>query len=245
VTLASRNEILLHEVAGELQALGREALVVPTDVTQEAQVQRMVAETLAKWGRVDILVANAGDYVRCPVAELTVAVVEHSMAVNFYGALYAVLAVLPTMLAQQSGHLVFVTSLDGKKGIPPDAPYAAAKFALTGFGEVVRQELHGTGVYATTVLPGRVDTPMIANLRVPWISAKIPPQAVARAIVRAIDRRLPEVIIPSYARAMVYLNTLSPRLGDWIARLFHLEGWDMELWSSLQTATDLDRVRPE
>jgi short-subunit dehydrogenase len=228
VALAARDVPKLNMVAQAIRMLGREALVVPTDVTDQDQVDGLVQATMARWNRVDILVANAGDYVRCPVKHLTVAEMERSMAVNFYGALYCVLAVLPIMLAQQSGHLVLVTSVDGKKGIPPDAPYVAAKFALSGFGEVLRQELHGTGVYAATVFPGRVDTPMIAALQVPWVSAKIPPQAVARAIVAGIHRRSPEIIIPFTARALVYLNTLSPRLGDLVVRTFHLEGWGMQ-----------------
>jgi NADP-dependent 3-hydroxy acid dehydrogenase YdfG len=224
VALAARNATALHEVAQAIRALGQEALAVPTDVIHQDQVERLVTETLSRWKRVDILMANAGAYVRCPIPDLTVAEVERSMAVNFYGALYAILAVLPHMLNQKSGHLVLVSSMDAKKGLPLDAPYVAAKFALAGFGEVLRQELYGSGVQVITVFPGRVDTPMIATLQVPWISAKIPPEAVARAIVRAIHQRQPEVIVPLQARALVYLNTLSPRLGDWIARLFHLEG---------------------
>lgn len=228
VALAARNATALQEVAQAIQAQGREVLAVPTDVTHQDQVERLVAETLARWERVDILMANAGAYVRCPIADLTVAEVERSMAVNFYGALYAVLAVLPHMLNRKSGHLVLVSSMNGKKGLPPDAPYVAAKFALTGLGEVLRQELNNSGVHVTTVFPGRVDTPMIAFLKVPWISAKIAPEVVARAIVRAIHRRQPEVIVPRRARALVYLNTLSPRLGDLAVRLFHLEGWENE-----------------
>jgi short-subunit dehydrogenase len=227
VVLAARNKTQLEAVAQAIQRLGRKAWVVPTDMAQPDQVERLVTNTLARWQRVDILIANAGVYVRCPVTELTVSEIECSLAINFYGAVHSVLAVLPSMLARNSGNLVFVTSVDGKKGIPPDAPYAIAKFALTGFAEVLRQELYGTGVYVTNILPGRVDTPMISNLRVPWISAKIPPQAVARAIVRAIHRRSPEVIIPFPARVLVYVNTLSPHLGDWFVRLFHLEGWEI------------------
>jgi NADP-dependent 3-hydroxy acid dehydrogenase YdfG len=226
VVLAARNVTALQEVARTIQALGREALVVPTDVTYQDQVDRLMAETLACWGQVDILIANAGQYIRRRVAELTVADLERSMAVNFYGAMYGVLAVLPHMLARRSGHLVLVSSIDGKKGIPNDAPYVAAKFALAGFGEVMRQELRGTGVGVTTVLPGRVDTPMIENLKVPWITPKISPEAVARAIIRGIRRRKAEVIVPGFFAPLLSLNMLFPRLGDWFVRLFHMEGWE-------------------
>jgi len=148
------------------------------------------------------------------------------MAVNFYGVLHAVQAVLPHMVARRSGHIVLVSSADGKKGIPPDGPYVAAKFAVAGLGDILRQELRPYGIAVTTVFPGRVDTPMIAHLRVPWISAKIPPEAVARAILRAIRRRTPEVIIPLQVRLFVYLSALCPSLGDWFTRQFHLEGWE-------------------
>ncbi len=226
VALAARHEDRLQAVAREVEALGREALVVPTDVRERDQVERLVQTTLDRWGRVDIVVANAGVYVRRPTPELTVEDVEFSMSVNFYGALYLVLAALPHMLERGEGHIVLVTSMDAKKGIPPDGPYVAAKFALAGLGEVMRQELHDTGVHVTVVFPGRVDTPLIENLKVPWISAKIPPEAVARAILRGMHRRLPEVLVPWQARLLIYVNTLSPRLGDWAVRFFHLEGWE-------------------
>jgi short-subunit dehydrogenase len=186
----------------------------------------MVESTLARWGKADILVANAGAYVRGRVMDLTIEDLERAMAVNFYGAVYCVLAVLPNMVARRRGHIVLVNSMDAKKAIPLDAPYASSKFALAGFGEVLRQELHGTGIYVTSVFPGRVDTSMIAHLKVPWISSKISADSVANAIVRSIYRREPEVVIPSIARALIYLNTFSPRLADWAVCQFHLEGWE-------------------
>jgi NAD(P)-dependent dehydrogenase (short-subunit alcohol dehydrogenase family) len=226
VVLAARRQAELEAVAREVWALGREALVVATDVAEQAQVERLVAETLRCWGQVDLAVASAGVYVRKAVAGLTADLVEVSMRVNFYGALYLVLATLPHLRAQGSGHIVLVSSMDGKKGIPPDGPYVMAKFALAGLGDVLRQELHGTGVDVSIIFPGRVDTPMIANLEVPWISAKIPPEAVARAILGAVRHRRAEVIVPFQARLLLYLDWLSPRLGDWAVRFFRLEGWE-------------------
>ncbi len=226
VALAARREVLLQEVARQIRALGRESLVVPTDVRDRDQVNRLVQATLERWARVDILVANAGAYIRRPIRELRVEDLEQSFAVNFYGSVYAVLAVLPHMLERGQGHIVLVTSMDAKKGIPPDTPYVAAKFALAGFGDVLRQELHGTGVHVTIVFPGRVDTPLIQNLTVPWISAKIRPTVVAQAILKGIRKRTPEVIVPWQARLLVYAHAISPRLADWAVRFFHLEGWE-------------------
>lgn len=226
VALAARTESALEDVAGEIRALGREALVVPTDVTRRQEVEHLVAQTLERWGRVDILVANAGAYVRAPVVDLTVDDVEESMAVNFYGALHAVLAVQPHLVDRGSGHIVLMSSIDGKKGLPLDAPYAAAKFALAGYGEVLRQELRDCGVHVTTIFPGRVDTPLIESLEVPAVSAKMAPGAVARAVVGAIKDKKAEVIIPFHGRLLHLVDVLSPRLGDWFVRFFHLQGWE-------------------
>jgi NADP-dependent 3-hydroxy acid dehydrogenase YdfG len=226
VALAARREDALEEVARAVRDLGREALVIPTDVTQREQVEHMVAQAMARWEGVDLYVANAGQYIRCCVAEMTIADLERAMAVNFYGALYGVLAVLPHMRARRSGHIVLVSSVDGKKGLPIDAPYVSAKFALAGFGEVMRQELHGTGVHVTTVFPGRIDTPLIEDLKVPWVSPKYSVELVARAIVKGIKRRKPEVFVPAFYRLFVILSVFSPRLSDWLARVSHLEGWE-------------------
>lgn len=224
VALLARNQEALEQVAAEVRKLGQQALVLPTDVTVQSQVQQAVAEVVRQWGRVDILVANAGAYYRCPVDQLSPEIIERSMAVNFYGGLYAILAVLPHMIEQQSGHLVLVTSLDGRKGLPLDAPYVAAKFAMTGLGDCLRQELRDKGICTTTVMPGRVDTPLIGDLQVPWISAKIRPETVARRIVRAILKRQPIVIIPLTGRLFYLVDSISPQIGDWIVRAFHLEG---------------------
>jgi NAD(P)-dependent dehydrogenase (short-subunit alcohol dehydrogenase family) len=226
VALAARREASLEELAQEVRAMGRQALVVPTDVTSQEQVERLVRLTIERWGRVDVLVASAGQYIRCPISELSPEDVRRSMDINFYGSLYAALAVLPGMRQRRSGRIVFISSLDGKKGLPPDAPYVTAKFALNGFAEVLRQELRGSGVTVTIVLPGRVDTPMLDRLSVPAISAKIPPEAVANAALKAAHRGKPVLVVPAFGSLLYHINEFSPRLGDWAVRFFHLEGWE-------------------
>jgi len=225
VAISARREARLEQVASEIKVYGKEILVAAADVTDSSQVAQLVDGVIERWGCVDILIANAGEYVRAPVQSLTLTDLQHSMAINFYGGIYAILAVLPHMRQRNSGHIVVVTSMNGKKGMPLDAPYAAAKFAMTGFAEVLRQELYGSGIFVSNILPGRVDTEMIRNLKVPWISAKIKPEAVARAILIAIEKRKPEVILPPLAVWLHYVNVLSPKWGDAITRFFHLEGW--------------------
>ena len=225
LALASRNSEALSALAEELKAAGRQVLVIPTDVTQREQVEGLVQKVIAQWGRVDILVSNAGEYIRAPIIELDPATIQHSLDVNFFGGVYCAKAVLPHMLAQKSGHIVFVTSMDGKIGLPPDAPYVSAKFALTGFCEVLRQEVRESGISVTNVLPGRVDTVMIEELKFAWISPKISPESVAAAILNGIRKRKPNVIIPPAAKLLYYINVFAPSLSDRLSKLFRLEGW--------------------
>lgn len=225
VALASRNGEALSALAEELKERGRKVIVIPTDVTEQEQVEALVREVLAQWGRVDILVSNAGEYIQSPITDLDLAALQRSLDVNFYGGIYCIKAVLPHMLKQKSGHIVAVTSMDGKIGIPPDAPYVSAKFALTGFCEVLRQEVRDNGISVTNVLPGRVDTPMIEHLRFSWITAKVSSEKVALAILKAIRKRKPIVIIPLAAKLLYYINVFAPTLSDQLTRLLHLEGW--------------------
>jgi len=228
VALVSRRGDALLELAWEINHQGSDAIVVRTDVTVKEQVEQMVREVIDHWGRVDILISNAGAYIRGPIVDLDPAEIQRSLDVNFFGGVYCVNAVLPHMLARKSGYLIFVTSMAGKIGLMNDAPYVSAKFALTGFCEVLRQELHGSGVSVTNVLPGRVDTPLISHLRFAWITAKISPEKVARAILAGIRKRKPIVILPPQAGILYYLNVFAPSLSDRLARVFHIEGWEAQ-----------------
>ncbi|MCD6402144.1 MAG: SDR family NAD(P)-dependent oxidoreductase [Anaerolineales bacterium] len=225
VALAARREQELKRVENKVVKAGGIAKSIPTDVTSRDQVKDLVSEVLNKWGTIDIVVVNAGAYLRAKVEELSVKDIEQSMAVNFYGGLYLILEVLPIMLKNGQGRIIVVTSFDAKKGLPLDAPYVAAKFAMSGFAEVMRQELKPKGILVTTIFPGRVDTPLITDLKVPSISAKISPGKVAQAICKVIYKYRPEIILPKQAGLLYYLNVISPRLGDYLVKLFRLEGW--------------------
>ncbi len=225
VVASARNAQALEALAAETGAVGRRIMAVPADVTDRAAISGLVKETLARFGRIDVCVCCAGAYIRGPVAGLRPEQFADSMAVNFTGALFLIYGVLPHMLQRRAGHIVAVTSVDGRKGLPLDAPYVAAKSALTGFMDVLRQELHGTGVYASTILPGRVDTPMIASLKVPLISAKISADRVAKAIIDAVEHRKSEVIVPFWGpKSLLLAHLMAPGMADWLIRLFGLEG---------------------
>lgn len=230
IALIARDKAKLREVAEQVRALGREALILPGDVADQDQVIRIVKETLARWGRVDILVSNAGIYYHSTIFDLTANLMEKSLEVNFLSHVYAVLAVLPIMLEQRDGHIVLVSSMAAKRGVPTDVPYAPAKYALTGFGEVIRQELYGSGVEVSTIMPGRVKSDFVEGLEFPWVTPKMPPGWVSRAIISAIQHRKAEVLVLHFhTRILHYVNTflkeVSPRLADRIAGYLRLEGW--------------------
>lgn len=225
VSLAGRRSDLLDEVAAEIGVLGGSAMAIPTDVSSREAIDRLVESTLDHWGHLDIVVASAGQYIRSAVAELTAEDVSRSLEVNFFGVLHVLLASLPQMLAKGSGHIVLIASLDGRKALLLDAPYVIAKFALSGLGDVARLELAPHGIGVTTVYPGRVDTPLVADLEFPFVSPKFPPEKVAKAVVRGIQRNRPEVVVPAYYRALIVLNSLAPGLTNWAVRRLRLEGW--------------------
>jgi len=226
VALAARRGEALAKIAGEITRQGGTAVAVPADVTRKEQVEKLVRGVLDRWGRVDILISNAGEYIRGPILALDPAEIQRSFDVNFFGGIHCVKAILPHMVAQKSGHIVFMTSMDGKIGLPPDAPYVSAKFALTGFCEVLRQEVRGSGISVTNILPGRVDTPMIEHLQFSWISPKLSAESVAAATLDAIQKRKSIVILPPLARLLYFINVLAPSLSDRLAHYFRLEGWE-------------------
>jgi hypothetical protein len=148
------------------------------------------------------------------------------MQVNFWGGVRLIQAVLPHMLASGKGHIALNLTADVLVHLPQDAPYAAAKSAMSAYASVLRREVKPHGVGVTLVYPGRVDTPMISHLRFHPLSGKISPAAVARATLAGIRRRQPVVILPFQARLLYYANVFSPRLADWITQTLHLQGWD-------------------
>ena len=225
VVLTARDSKALEALAAEIQGSGGMAHVIPGDLSSADGPEHVIDEAIARLGRIDLLVANAGVYVRKRPWETTAGDYRASMELNFFGSVRPILRVLPHMLERRSGQIVGISSVDGKKGLTYDIVYVPTKFALTGFLDVLRQELRGTGVAVTTVLPGRVDTPMIGDLKVPAVSPKISSEAVARAVIRGVRRRSAEVLVPYWSsKALVVISAASARLGDWVIRTFRLEG---------------------
>lgn len=210
LVLAARSRAPLERLAATLP----EALAVPTDVSDPAQCRALVAAARDHFGRVDLLINNAGVGLVGPTAELSTADLERVMAVNLFGPLWLMQAVVPQMRAQGRGQIINVSSVLAEQPLPYLGGYAASKAALERLSEALRMELRGAGVTVTVVRPGSTRTDFRAHRlgvgserrRVtPW---EVPPEAVARTILRAA-RREP-------ARAYV---TVGDRMAIGIARL--------------------------
>jgi NAD(P)-dependent dehydrogenase (short-subunit alcohol dehydrogenase family) len=138
--------------------LGGDALAVPCDVADEAQVRDFIDQVEERLGPVDVLVNNAGVIAVGPLATQTKADFEEMLAIQVWGSIHTTFAVLPGMRERGEGRIANVTSIGGKISLPWLLPYATAKFAAVGFSEGLRAELAGTGIKVTTVVPGLMRT---------------------------------------------------------------------------------------
>jgi short-subunit dehydrogenase len=219
VVLAARRAARLGTVAGDVTAAGGAARVVPTDVGDEASVRALIDGTVAEWGRLDVLVNNAGVGILATVDQTTPGEFERLVRVNYLGAVHGVLAALPHMRRQGDGHIVNVASVVGKRASPFRAAYVASKFALVGFSEALRMELRGSGIDVTCVCPIGTATEFHEvepnRLGIPGRGGPIQSaEHVARAIVRALRRPRAEVHPYPPARLLFLANDLAPALVD-------------------------------
>ena len=225
VALIARNHERLEETAEMIRKLGRKAVVIEADITDAEAVKKAVETSIDELGGLDIFRCNAGIYLRCPVKDLRMDQIRKLMEVDFYGCLNCVYAVLPFFLEKGSGHIVTTCSMDGKKGVPPDAAYVSAKFAMNGFFQVMRQELRGTGVNVSVIYPSRMDTPQIQHIDCPGITPKGNPDMVGKAVVKAIVKNKGEMMVPWFScKLLVLAEAISYRFSEWLIRVNRLEG---------------------
>ncbi len=223
LAIGARRADRLEALAEAIRAVGAEVLVLSLDVAEQAQVRAFVDSTLARFGRLDVLVNNAGYGVRGRVEETPAADYERLMRVNYLGSVYGCQAAVPVMRRQGHGVIINISSIVGHRALPGGAAYAATKAAQISLTEALRVELRGTGVSASSVHPIGTATEFVEVAeRVSQGRAGGPlgPQQtardVARAIVRCAKRPRPEVYPYPLARAVVWVNALWPSLADWI-----------------------------
>jgi short-subunit dehydrogenase len=210
LVLGGRDPDRLALVAGETG--GRP---VALDLAESGATERLAREATAAFGRVDVLVNNAGTGAYGPLAGLEPGAAERLIRVDLIAPIELTRALLPPMLERGRGHVVNVGSIAGHVGVPREAVYAAAKGGLAVFTESLRQELAGTGVGVSLVSPGVVDTPFFARRGAPYARRRprpVSPDAVARALVDAIERDRPLVLVPGWLALPARLQGALPGL---------------------------------
>ncbi|MCL4529706.1 MAG: SDR family oxidoreductase [Chloroflexi bacterium] len=234
VAIAARRVERLEQVAEECRALGGKMIVIPTDVSDQAQCKMLVEKTLAAFGRLDMLINNAGLAASALFDEFPdLHLFKQTMDVNFYGAVYCTYYALP-YLKKTHGRIVAVSSLGGKAAIPYNTPYCASKYAMHGFYDSLRMELYQHNVSCTVICPWWVATefhesqlnkdgvPRGARGRAYYTKKTMTADQCAQIVLNAAYKRRREVLMGPGALA-VWLKVIAPGLVDWLTFKMFLE----------------------
>jgi NAD(P)-dependent dehydrogenase (short-subunit alcohol dehydrogenase family) len=220
IAICARRADPLEETAQEVERLGGRALAVVADVTREADMQALVERTVERFGRLDAMICNAGFGLYGSIDRIDGARMRRVLDVNFMGTYHAARAALPVFRRQHRGHLIVVSSIVGRRGIPYMGAYAATKFAQTGLAECLRAELAGSGIDVTTVFPVSTDTEFfeVMTRESGWSTRATGPRQsageVADAIASVLDRPVPELYPHRKSRALAVLAVVAPAFSD-------------------------------
>jgi short-subunit dehydrogenase len=216
----------LEDLKSEAQKTGCKAIAFSSDLRENEQCHSVVEQVLKEFGRIDILINNAGVEFTSFYHELPEDTVRSILRINLEAPMILTHLVLPTMLAKKSGCIINMSSLAGKSFPAFQEPYAATKAGLVGFTSSLRATYAGTGVSASVICPGFVEAGIYERLKqktgfaAPASFGTSQPQAVVRAVIRAIERDVPEIIVnPIPVRPLLALTALLPGLGEWLVRV--------------------------
>lgn len=215
VLVGRRNEKLL-EVEKKLSDYNVSTLVCPCDVSNKLEVKEMSMKVHERFGKIDILINNAGFAIYGKVSDLDIEQIESQMQTNYFGMIYCTKNFLKKMLEQKSGHIVNIASVAGSFGLPGIASYCASKFAILGFSESLQHELKGTGVGITVVSPIMVNTNFFDNSSfasmIKYSQTALNANTVAKAILKAANSSRLEIIVPAYVRGAIWAKHTFPYL---------------------------------
>ena len=225
LVLAARNRDALDAVSGEAKAIGVDVLAITVDVTDPVATKALVDSAVERFGRVDVLVNNAGIGRVGAVNEAGFERdINATLQASLFGMLRLVQAVVPLMRAQGTGTIVNMSSVMGRKAFARFGSYAIVMHAVSALSDALRQELAGTGVHVAVIHPALTATDLLRDAPL----ADMPPpfrhmtpisvDKVAHAVIGAVDYRRRRVVLPWQANMLLLGEALSPRLGDAIAR---------------------------
>jgi short-subunit dehydrogenase len=206
----------LKETLKDVRRISPSSAMIGCDVSDAEQVRVMVAQILADYGKIDILINNAGVGMRKPFFETELEIVEEIIRVNFLGAAYCAHAVLPSMIARRSGHIVNISSGAGKIGTLNMGAYCGSKFALNGWSESLYHELNTLGINVSVICAGPVRTGFNRNFR--DTEPKSSPHMMVTAdvvsceVIKAIEKNKFEVVTPRWLALVCALKRHMPNL---------------------------------
>ncbi|WP_316789884.1 SDR family oxidoreductase [Pedobacter frigoris] len=224
LVLAARQYVTLCEITSDLERkYGIKAVAVQADVSKESDCEQLAKQALVTFGRIDILINNAGLSMRALFNELDLSVLKNLMDVNFWGTVYCTKYALPEIM-KSNGSVVGISSIAGYRGLPGRTGYSASKFAMNGFMESLRTELLKTGVHVMVACPGFT----ASNIRVAALSKDgvshgetsmeedkmMSSEEVATRIADGIAVRKRTLIMTGQGKLTVWLNKLLPALAD-------------------------------
>jgi len=231
VVLAARREDRLQQVADRCREIDPDAAVrvAVADVSDRSAVEDLVSGAADEFGRLDVMVNNAGSGMFGRVHELAESEMRKVFEVNFYGVLYGCQAVAPIMIAQKSGHIFNVSSVIGKRGTPFHGAYCASKFAVCGLTDSMRVEMKPYGVKVTSVCPTLTATEFFdhssmagrAHSKYESPAKMMPASKVGGKIAASIGKSRPELVFSAGGKFLVILSAIWPRAADWIMKVYH------------------------
>ena len=227
IAACARRADRLDSLAGEIGAAGGQALAIVADVTSEREMANFVERTIERFGRLDVMMCNAGFGIYGAIDDISADQMRKLMDINYFGTFYAARAGLAVFRRQGRGHIVIVSSIAGKRGVPYMGAYSATKFAQIGMAECLRAELAGSGIHVTVVCPvstaSEFKDVMIRETGSDVSRSLGPVQSaddVAEAVARAIAHPVAEVHPYFPARGLVLLNALAPGFTDRFVQRF-------------------------
>ncbi len=228
VVLAARRMDRLTALAEEIRLAGGQAFAVPLDVAEQSQIDDAVQTVLDNFGRIDILLNNAGlgrlDWLETldPAADI-----DMQIDVNLRGTMQVTRAVLPSMLARRAGHIINMSSMAGMIAAPMYSVYAATKYGMRGFTDALRREVAPFGIHVSGLYPGPAvtefgqqsgDNPLKRNIKVPrWIY--MTSEYVARRTVGLARRPRRTLVLPWWFHPVIWFERTFPGLVDWILKV--------------------------
>ena len=262
VALIARDADELERAKADLARRGGAALTVQGDLLDTGQIQSAIRQIIDRFGKIDILINNAGIIEVGPLQHMTREDFERAMRLHFWAPFELISQIVPEMRTWGGGRIVNISSIGGKVAVPHLAPYSASKFALTGFSDALRAELARDNIHVTTVTPGMMRTGSHVNARFKgkhdiefaWFAASaaaplisMNAERAARKILAACRRGQPSLTLTFAARTAILGNALFPNITGYMMKLINgfLPGAGKDEANQSRAGSELRRLTPE